>query len=177
MTEFSDRLKYAMQQSDLTQTALSQRCGSIAQTTLSGYIRGKHYPSDEKMKILADALGVRYEWLRDGESEETEYLDAGQADAGDADQLNKDQEEKVSQADDQVGTDAQDQGESAIIRSIVLQFSGEDMPITDLKERCRNAWKQEFGEGEIKKLAVYIRPEERKAYWVVNGEQSGVVGI
>ena len=41
MTEFSDRQKFAMQQSDLTdltQTALSQRCGSVAQTTLSGYI-------------------------------------------------------------------------------------------------------------------------------------------
>ena len=59
MNKFSDRLSQSMSQSNFTQTSLSKKCGSIAQTTLSGYIRGLHFPTDEKIKILAEVPGGR----------------------------------------------------------------------------------------------------------------------
>ena len=98
------------------------------------------------MKILAEALGVEYEWLRDGE--------------------------KVK--DSSVGEETPTE---PIMITLILQYGADDMDITDLKERCRSAWRAQFGDGAIRSLAVYIKPEDHRAYWVVNGEESGAVEI
>ena len=64
-----------------------------------------------------------------------------------------------------------------IMITLILQYGADEMDITDLKERCRSAWRDQFRDGAIRSLAVYIKPEDHRTYWVVNGEESGAVEI
>ena len=280
MNKFSDRLSQSMSQSNFTQTSLSKKCGSIAQTTLSGYIRGLHVPSDENMKILAEALGVEYEWLKDGKKAKSRPSAAKERSTASvakgkstppvkgeiqthslfSSRLKQAMEEKgltqgalyrscLSLCGDRIsisrnaigtyvrgdrnptdekihfladalgveyewlmgeetftessvgeissvtgseatstepsteetssvtGSEATSTEPSVRTITLTLQYGTDEMNITDLKERCRSAWRDQFGDGMIRSMAVYIKPEDHKAYWVVNGGQSGAVGI
>lgn len=59
---FVERLKYAMEQADLKQSALSELTG-ISKAAISQYLSGKNTPSLERIKVLADATGVTFDFL------------------------------------------------------------------------------------------------------------------
>ena len=61
-TTFAERLKYAMEQADLKQSALSEQAG-ISKAAISQYLSGKNTPSPERIKILADATTVSFDYL------------------------------------------------------------------------------------------------------------------
>ena len=62
MNTFVERLKYAMEQADLKQSALSELTG-ISKAAISQYLSGKNTPSLERIKALADATGVTFDCL------------------------------------------------------------------------------------------------------------------
>ena len=62
MNTFAERLKYAMEQADLKQSALSEQAG-ISKAAISQYLSGKNTPSPERIKILADATTVSFDYL------------------------------------------------------------------------------------------------------------------
>ncbi len=52
---------------------------------------------------------------------------------------------------------------------IVLQFAGGEWDVSALKEKAIAAYTADSGEsGKIDKLTLYVKPEERKAYCVIN---------
>ena len=59
---FAQRLKYAMEQADLKQSALSERAG-ISKAAISQYLSGKNTPSIDRIKALADVTGVTFDFL------------------------------------------------------------------------------------------------------------------
>ena len=62
MNTFVERLKYAMEQADLKQSALSELTG-ISKAAISQYLSGKNTPRLERIKALADATGVTFDFL------------------------------------------------------------------------------------------------------------------
>lgn len=73
INNFSERLKWARTQRGMTQEALAFKTG-MSQTTIGNYesgVRGKRIAAS-KIKKLADALWVNYEWLLEGEG--TAYI-------------------------------------------------------------------------------------------------------
>ena len=62
MKSFSDCLKDAMTQADVSQSALSEKSG-CSKAAISQYLSGKNTPGPVKMKALADALGVSVDSL------------------------------------------------------------------------------------------------------------------
>lgn len=62
MKNFSEGLKYAMAQADMSQSALSEKSG-CSKAAISQYLSGKNTPGPAKVKELADALGVSVEYL------------------------------------------------------------------------------------------------------------------
>lgn len=62
MNTFAQRLKYAMEQADLKQSALSDRVG-ISKAAISQYLSGKNTPGPERINTLADATGVSFDFL------------------------------------------------------------------------------------------------------------------
>ena len=61
-TTFAERLKYAMEQADLKQSALSEQAG-ISKAAISQYLSGKNTPGPERIKALADVTGVTFDFL------------------------------------------------------------------------------------------------------------------
>lgn len=52
-----------------------------------------------------------------------------------------------------------------------MQFGGEEWKVADLSERAKAAYlAQGHRASGIKKLSVYVKPEEGKAYYVINGQ-------
>lgn len=62
MTAFAERLKYAMDQADMSQSALSEKAGA-SKAAISQYLSGKNTPGPERVKALADATGVTFDYL------------------------------------------------------------------------------------------------------------------
>ena len=59
---FAERLKYAMEQADLKQSTLSELTG-ISKAAISQYLSRKNTPSIDRIKALADATGVSFDFL------------------------------------------------------------------------------------------------------------------
>lgn len=62
MTTFAERLKNAMEQANMSQSALSEQAGA-SKAAISQYLSGKNTPSLERIKALADATGVTFDFL------------------------------------------------------------------------------------------------------------------
>ena len=56
----------------------------------------------------------------------------------------------------------------------ILQFSGKELNTNDIYENVKNSWvEQTQGKAEdIKTVEIYLKPEESRAYYVVNGESN-----
>lgn len=57
---------------------------------------------------------------------------------------------------------------------VFVQFMGKEVITSELIENIKNAWAAENEKTveEITDLKVYVKPEENKAYYVVNGEMT-----
>ena len=56
--------------------------------------------------------------------------------------------------------------------TMTIQFQGKDIVAKDVMEAAKKAYLEANPEGEIKSIAIYVKPEENAAYYVVNGEGS-----
>ena len=59
---FAERLKYAIEQADVKQSALSEQAGA-SKAAISQYLSGKNTPGPDRIKALADATGVTFDFL------------------------------------------------------------------------------------------------------------------
>ena len=64
--EFQYRLQKSLAESGLTASELSERTG-ISEANISNYINGKYIAKQDKVYLLARALGVDPYWLMTGE--------------------------------------------------------------------------------------------------------------
>lgn len=62
MTTFAKRLKNAMEQANMSQSALSEQAGA-SKAAISQYLSGKNTPGPDRIKALADATGVSFDYL------------------------------------------------------------------------------------------------------------------
>ena len=58
---------------------------------------------------------------------------------------------------------------------IYVQFQEAEANISDLVERAKSAFKQEHKRTRILSMKLYVKPEERAAYYVINEGTSGKV--
>ena len=61
-TTFAERLKHAMEQAVMSQSALSEKAGA-SKAAISQYLSGKNTPGVNKIKALAGATAVSYTHL------------------------------------------------------------------------------------------------------------------
>jgi len=61
---------------------------------------------------------------------------------------------------------------------ILIQYDGGQWDVAELKEKAIVDYVQKGHQrGRIRKLAVYIKPHERRVYYVVNEQTFGFVGF
>lgn len=57
----------------------------------------------------------------------------------------------------------------------VLQYAGKDVVTSDILETVKKVWVEKF-QGkleEVKTIEIYVKPEENRAYFVINGLGNG----
>ena len=62
----------------------------------------------------------------------------------------------------------------AVKSTVTVQFAGKEFKTADIVESVKAAY---TGEAPIKTVDVYVKPEEGKAYYVVNGDVTGAVEL
>ncbi len=66
--------------------------------------------------------------------------------------------------------------EAAEDKVICLQYGGGEWNVADLEEKAIAAYVGEgHRRGRIKKLIVYLKPEEHKVYYVINDKTTGSI--
>ena len=61
---------------------------------------------------------------------------------------------------------------------VILQFGGQEWNTAELLEQTKTAYVAEGHRASgIRKLSVYVKPDEGKAYYVVNDKASGSVDL
>ena len=57
---------------------------------------------------------------------------------------------------------------------LVVQFAGKEYDSNDIVEMCKAAYKADNSRKQVRSIEVYVKPEESKAYYVVNGKAEGL---
>lgn len=57
---------------------------------------------------------------------------------------------------------------------VVVQFKGKEYDTEEIVNMCKAAYKADNSRKQVRSLEVYIKPEEDKAYYVVNGKGDGL---
>ncbi len=61
-----------------------------------------------------------------------------------------------------------------LVEEVFFEYSGEQILTKEIADRVKEEWKNEGHRvGAIKTLRIYINPEERKAYYVINDKADG----
>ena len=228
---FEDRLRLARKEKNITLAALMERSTeyftnetSFSFTTLCNYSRGAGIPSNDRLELLAKALGVEYKWLKTGKGP---MWRKGQEPHSKEEAAHK--TEKAAPAEDLVKGTLQEEtpleevppektfrkresarevfspkegisseaaggkwnrslsaekmaAERASEKAsenptVILQYGEEDIDLSNLAERCRNAWIAQYKGKirDIKSFILYVRPEEGAAHWVMNEKDTGSV--
>ena len=64
----------------------------------------------------------------------------------------------------------------AVKTTFVVQAAGKEVSMEDAVARVKEAWVATGNkEADMKEIAVYVKPEEKAIYYVVNGEVTGRV--
>lgn len=64
----------------------------------------------------------------------------------------------------------------AVKTTLVVQAAGKEVSMEDAVARVKEAWVATGNkEADMKEIAVYVKPEEKAIYYVVNGEVTGRV--
>ena len=60
---------------------------------------------------------------------------------------------------------------------IVLQFGDQEVSMSAVSEKVRKSYAQSGSQEELREVTIYVKPEDRKAYYVINGETEGSVEL
>lgn len=60
---------------------------------------------------------------------------------------------------------------------IVLQFGDQEVSMSAVSEKVRKSYAQSGSQKELREVTIYVKPEDRKAYYVINGETEGSVEL
>ena len=65
-----------------------------------------------------------------------------------------------------------------VTEEVYLQYGGQEWALSDLKKKVNDAYAAEgHRAASVKKVTLYVKPEERKVYYVVNDKSMGSVDL
>ena len=76
-------------------------------------------------------------------------------------------------------TTTRTKNKEAVKESISIQFAGKEYTTEQLVKSAKDVWEFDLKKdpADIKEVQLYVKPEEAKAYFVINGTESGSFGI
>ena len=67
----------------------------------------------------------------------------------------------------------------AVSETVYLQYLGKEINKEDLMKQVKDIWTKELKHkvGDMKSVTLYLKPEENKAYYVINEEVTGSIDM
>lgn len=62
---------------------------------------------------------------------------------------------------------------SADKEQVFLQYASKEVNIADVVESCKAAYRANNPRKQIRSIKIYVKPDENKAYYVINDKESG----
>ena len=63
-------------------------------------------------------------------------------------------------------------------KQLILQFDGKDVDLTAIEANVKKDWKDAGNKvADITSLDMYVKPQEGKVYYVVNGNVEGKIDL
>ncbi|MBQ8972672.1 MAG: hypothetical protein IJ074_06285 [Clostridia bacterium] len=63
-------------------------------------------------------------------------------------------------------------------QQLILQYAGQETELSVLEANVKKEWKDSRRKlSDIEALEIYVKPEEGKAYYVINKEVEGVINL
>lgn len=85
---------------------------------------------------------------------------------------------KTTKAATQTGAKKTTTSTRKVVTELFVQFSGYEVSEEELVKRVKEAWVSEGNKvSSIKNISLYVKPEERKAYYVINKSAAGALDI
>ena len=66
---------------------------------------------------------------------------------------------------------------ATIKTKIELQYADKNITQDELVEKAKAAYEAEYGVKGLKDIKLYVKPEENKAYYVVNDKMTGSIDL
>ena len=68
---------------------------------------------------------------------------------------------------------------TAVKETVYLQYLGKEINKDDLVKQVKDIWTKELKNkvGDMKSVTLYLKPEENKAYYVINEEVTGSIDM
>ena len=68
---------------------------------------------------------------------------------------------------------------AAVKESMCIQFAGKEYTTEQLVQIAKDVWEHDLQKNpaDFKEVKLYVKPEEAKAYYVINGTESGSFAI
>ena len=64
--------------------------------------------------------------------------------------------------------------EKAVTAKLFIEFGGNKFAADEIVEKCKAAYKADNSRKQVRSIEVYVKPEDNKAYYVVNGKADGL---
>ena len=66
-----------------------------------------------------------------------------------------------------------------LTETVYVQYAGKEINKDDLTKKVKEIWTKDFGKkvSEMKNVTLYIKPEDNKAYYVINSEVTGYIEL
>ncbi len=63
-------------------------------------------------------------------------------------------------------------------KTIYLQFAGKEVSIDDIEDSIMENYDiEKMGEDQPEDIKIYLKPEDRKAYYVINNDYAGDINL
>ena len=60
--------------------------------------------------------------------------------------------------------------------NVFLEFNGKSVNVADVSKAAKENWKKGH-KGDIKEFQLYLKSEESKAYYMINGQDAGDIDM
>lgn len=68
--------------------------------------------------------------------------------------------------------------ETPLEKKVFVQYAGKEIDLDAIEEEVRKIWEAEGHRvSSVKKIEIYVKPEENKAYYVINSKNAGSIDL
>lgn len=66
---------------------------------------------------------------------------------------------------------------TALTEEMLIQFGENEVAVKDISDKVRRSFLENGQAADLKEIKIYVKPEDNKAYYVINGQTKGSIDL